>query len=173
MELKQETINLKQKKMKKVVSLLLVVVAMVAFNSCKKSETPEAVAEKYLKAIGTQKFDDAKALVTEESKATVDFMAQMVTMGGEEAKKAAAEAKVEIKDMKCDTKGDASDCTCKVNDGKKEEEQKLHLVKKDGKWLVEQKKEGGAPAETAPATDTTATAATEPATEEAPKAEKK
>ncbi len=158
--------------MKKVVSLLLVVVAIVAFNSCKKSDTPEAVAEKYLKAIGTQKFDDAKALVTEESKATIDFMAQMVTMGGEEAKKAAAEAKVEIKDMKCETKEDAADCTCKVNDGKKEEETKLHLVKKDGKWLVEQKKEGGAPAEeVAPATDSTATAATteEPAKEEVKK----
>jgi hypothetical protein len=145
--------------MKKVVSLLLVVVAIVAFNSCKKSDTPEAVAEKYLKAIGTQKFDDAKALVTEESKATVDFMAQMATMGGEEAKKAAATAKVEVKDMKCETKGEAADCTCKVNDGKKEEETKLHLVKKDGKWLVEQKKEGGAPTEAAPADSTKTEAA--------------
>lgn len=162
--------------MKKVVSLLLVVVAIVAFNSCKKSSTPEAIAENYLKAIGQMKFEDAKALVTEESKATVDFMAQMATMGGEEAKKAAAEAKIEIKDMKCETKEDAADCTCKVNDGKKEEETKLHLVKKDGKWLVEQKKEGGAPAEAAPeATDSTAVAATEeaPVKEEAPKAEKK
>ncbi len=159
--------------MKKVVSLLLVVVAMVAFNSCKKSDTPEAIAEKYLKAVETQKFDDAKALVTEESKATIDMMSQMVAMGGEEAKKAAASAKVEIKDMKCDTKGDASDCTCKINNGKEEKEQKLHLVKKDGKWLVEQKKEGGAPTEAAPATDSTATAATEATPEEAPKAEKK
>ena len=140
--------------MKKVVSLLLVVVALVAFNSCKKSETPEAVADKYLKAIGQMKFDEAKTLVTEESKPTIDFMVQMSTMGGEEAKKAAATAKIEIKDMKCETKGDASDCVCKVNDGKKEEETKLHLVKKDGKWLVEQKKEGGAPTETAPADST-------------------
>jgi len=158
--------------MKKVVSLLLVVVAMVAFNSCKKSDTPEAIAEKYVKAVEMQKFDDAKALVTEESKATIDMMSQMFAMGGEEAKKAAAEVKVEIKDMKCDTKDDASDCTCKVNNGKEEKEQKLHLVKKDGKWLVEQKKEGGAPTEAAPA-DSTATATEATPAEEAPKADKK
>ncbi len=109
-----------------------------------KTTPPEAIAEDYLKAVKTQKFDVAKTLVTEESKATVDFMAQMITMGGEEAKKAAT-VKYEIKDMKCETKDNVSDCTCKVNDGKKEEEEKLHLVKKDGKWLVEQKKEGGTP----------------------------
>jgi hypothetical protein len=158
--------------MKKVVSLLLVVVAVVAFNSCKKSDSPEAIAEKYVKAIETQKFDEAKALVTEDSKATIEMMQSMVAMGGEEAKKAAADAKVEIKDMKCDTKGDASDCTCKVNNGKEDKEQKLHLVKKDGKWLVEQKKEGGAPTEAAPA-DSTATATEATPAEEAPKTEKK
>jgi hypothetical protein len=158
--------------MKKVVSLLLVVVAIVAFNSCKKSDTPEAVAEKYLKAMETLKFDDAKALATEESKGTIDMMAQLATMGGEEAKKAAAEAKIEIKEMKCETKEDVSDCTCKVNNGKEEKAVPVHLVKKDGKWLVEQKKEGGAPAEeVAPATDSTATATTteEPAKEEVKK----
>ncbi len=158
--------------MKKLVSLLLVVVAIVAFNSCKKSG-PEAVAESYLKALNTMKYDEAKAFVTEESKATIDMMAQMMQMGGEEAKKAAAEAKVEIKDMKCEVKDDAADCTCKIKSAKEEKEEKVHLVKKDGKWLVEQKKEGGAPStEVAPA-DSTATAATEVAPTEEPKKEEK
>ncbi len=165
--------------MKKLVSLLLVVVAVIAFNSCGKKTSPEAVATDYLKAVNALKFDEAKKFVTEESKATIDFMAQMTTMGGEEAKKKAAEAKIEIKDMKCETKDDAADCTCKlVSEGKEEKEEKIHLVKKDGKWLVEQKKEGAGTnpnenAEVAPADSNAVTTTETTPTEETKPTEKK
>ncbi len=148
--------------MKKVLSLVLVFVAVVSFNSCKKSNTPEAVAEAYLTHIAKMEFDKAKELVTEESKGTIDFLAQMSGMAGDEAKKA-AEQKVEIKDMKCEVKDDKAVCNCKVKTGDKEEAETLNLVKQNDKWLVEQKKEQPAeePAvteepttETAPATET-------------------
>lgn len=147
--------------MKKVLSLVLVFVAVVSFNSCKKSNTPEAVAEAYLTHIAKMEFDKAKELVTEESKETIDFLAQMSGMAGDEAKKA-AEQKVEIKDMKCEVKDDKAVCNCKEKKGDKEEAKTLNLVKQNDKWLVEQKKEQPAEepvteeptTETAPATET-------------------
>lgn len=144
-------LSIKTKKMKKVLSLVLVFVAVVSFNSCKKANSPEAVAEAYLTHIAKMEFDKAKELVTEDSKGTIDFLAQMA---GDEAKKA-AEQKVEIKDMKCDVKDDKAVCNCKVKTGDKEEAESLNLVKVNDKWLVEQKKEQPAeqPAETEPVID--------------------
>lgn len=126
--------------MKKVLSLVFVFVAVVSLNSCKKSG-PEATAEAYLTNIAKMDFEKAKEFVTEDSKATIDFLAQMAGMAGEEAKKEAAEAKVEIKDMKCEVTEDKAVCKCKVVTGEEEEEETLNLVKEGDKWLVVQTKE--------------------------------
>lgn len=126
--------------MKKVLSLVFVFVAVVSFNSCKKSG-PEAAAEAYLTNIAKMDFEKAKEFVTEDSKATIDFLAQMAGMAGEEAKKEAADAKVEIKDMKCEVTEDKAVCKCKVVTGEEEEEETLNLVKEGDKWLVVQTKE--------------------------------
>lgn len=127
--------------MKKVLSLVLVFAAVVSFNSCKKSNTPEATAEAYLTHIAKMEFEKAKEFVTEDSKATIDFLAQMAGMAGEEATKEAANAKVEIKDMKCEVTEDKAVCNCKVINGEKEEAETLNLVKEGDKWLVVQTKE--------------------------------
>jgi hypothetical protein len=128
--------------MKKVLSLVLVFAAVVSFNSCKKANTPEAVAEAYLTHIAKMEFEKAKEFVTEESKTTIDFLAQMASMAGEEAKKEAANAKIEIKDMKCEVTEDKAVCNCIVVNGEKEEKETLNLVKQGDKWLVNQSKEG-------------------------------
>jgi hypothetical protein len=110
-------------------------------KSIKKIAPPEATAENYLKAIKRQNFDYARALATEESKTAIDYMAKMANTESEEVKKAASEAKIEIMDMTCITKGNVSDCTCKVYDGKKEEVANLHLIKIFNEiWAVELKK---------------------------------
>ncbi|MDD2411392.1 MAG: DUF4878 domain-containing protein [Bacteroidales bacterium] len=126
--------------MKKVLSLVLVFAAVVSFSSCKKSG-PEAVAEAYLTNIAKMDFEKAKEFVTEDSKATIDFLAQMAGMAGEEAKKQATEAKVEIKDMKCEVTEDKAVCNCTVVTGEKSEAETLNLVKEGDKWLVVQTKE--------------------------------
>ncbi|MDD2346191.1 MAG: DUF4878 domain-containing protein [Bacteroidales bacterium] len=127
--------------MKKVLSLVFVFVAVVSFNSCKKSNTPDATAEAYLTNIAKMDFEKAKEFVTEDSKATIDFLAQMAGMAGEDAKKEAASAKVEIKDMKCEITEDKAVCNCMVVTGEKEEAETLNLVKENDKWLVVQTKE--------------------------------
>jgi predicted lipoprotein len=128
--------------MKKVLSLVLVFAAVVSFNSCKKANTPEATAEAYLTHVAKMEFEKAKEFVTEDSKATIDFLAQMAGMAGEEAKKEAANAKIEIKDMKCEVTEDKAVCNCMVVNGEKEEKETLNLVKQGDKWLVVQSKEG-------------------------------
>lgn len=105
----------------------------------------EEIAKKYIIALEHCRFQEAKTYVTEESKATIDFMAQLFEMGGDEAKKAAAEAEVEVKELNCVTKDTISDCSCKIYDGKESRETTMHLVKREGKWLVEQKKESASP----------------------------
>lgn len=127
--------------MKKVLSLVIVFAAVVSFNSCKKANTPDAAAEAYLTNIAKMDFEKAKEFVTEDSKATINFLAQMAGMAGEEAKKEAANAKVEIKDMKCEVTEDKAVCSCMVVNGEKEEAETLNLVKENDKWLVVQTKE--------------------------------
>ncbi len=132
--------------MKKLFSLVIAAIVVVAFASCgNKANTPEAVAEKYLNHLNKKEFDEAKKLATEETGQMLDMMKSFSGVGGTQEVK-----EVKIENMKCETTEDKS--VCKYNaDGK---EETLNLVKKDGKWLVEQKKEGAG--ETTPPTDSTA-----------------
>jgi hypothetical protein len=139
--------------MKNLLKLAVVAVIIVAMNACgSKTDTPEAVAEKFLNHLNKKEYAEAKKLGTENTSQWVDMMESFSSIGGDQEQK---EAKIE--NIKCDTKEDVSTCTY-LSDGK---EEKLNLVKKDGKWLVDMKKEGTEnPPEDVPA-DSTAT--TEPA----------
>ena len=115
--------------MKKLLSLAVVFLAIVALNACKSSDSPEAIAEKYLNHIAKQEWAEAKKLGTENTQQLVDMLA---SFGGN------AEVKeVKIEEMKCEVNGEAAVCNFKSNG----EADKLDMVKKDGKWLVDQKKE--------------------------------
>ncbi|HNX08088.1 MAG TPA: hypothetical protein PKL96_10935 [Bacteroidales bacterium] len=133
--------------MKKLFSLVIAAIVVIAFASCgDKGNTPEAVATKYLNHLSKKEFDEAKKIATEETGQMLDMMKSFAGVGG------AQEAKeVKIENMKCETTEEASVCKY-TNDGK---EESLNLVKKEGKWLVDQKKEGAGD-ETMPAEDTTA-----------------
>ncbi|MEI8204307.1 MAG: hypothetical protein WCH34_14890 [Bacteroidota bacterium] len=153
--------------MKKVIKFAVLILAVIAFNSCSKSGKPEDVAEKFFKHLTKLEYDDAKAIGTEATGKMLDMMKSMTTMGGDEAKKQMEEAKkaeIKIENMKCDVKEDKALCTFKATvTGKDSKEEKLDLIKKDGKWLVDMKKEdsmggGSTPPAEAPA-DSTATTA--------------
>jgi hypothetical protein len=114
---------------KNLLGLVVVFFAVVALVSCKGSDGPEAVAEKYLQHIAKQEWADAKKLGTENTAQLVDMLA---SFGG------AAEVKeVKIEEMKCEVTEETAVCNFKSNG----EADKLDMVKKDGKWLVDQKKE--------------------------------
>jgi len=128
--LTQLIINQKTKKMKKnFLNFAVMFFAVIALNACKSSNSPEAVAEKYLNHIAKQEWAEAKKLGTENTQQLVDMLA---SFGGKSEIK-----EVKIEGMKCDVKGDSALCNYKSNN----EADKLNLIKKDGKWLVDQKKE--------------------------------
>jgi hypothetical protein len=117
--------------MKKLLTLAVVALAVITMNACKSTDAPDKVAEKFLGHINKKEFAEAKKLATPESSASIDMLESFSKMGGEQTK----ESKIE--NMKCDVKGDSSACNYTENG----EAKKLMLVKKDGKWLVEMKKE--------------------------------
>jgi hypothetical protein len=117
--------------MKKLLSFAVVALAVITMNACKNSETSDKVAEKFLGHINKKEFSDAKKLATPESAASIDMLESFSKMGGEQTKE------TKIENIKCKDDGEKSACDYTENG----EAKKLDLVKKDGKWLVEMKKE--------------------------------
>ncbi len=115
--------------MKRIVQILVAVMAVVILANCAK-KGPEAVAEKFLKHLNKQEWEECKKLGTEDTKKMISFFE---TMPAEEN-----EAKdVEIKDMKCTEDGDKATCTYKIDD----EDGELVLLKEGGDWKVHMPKE--------------------------------
>lgn len=137
--------------MKKLFSLVIVAIVIVAVSACGgKKNTPEAVAEKFLNHLNKKEYAEAKKLGTENTKQMLDMMESLSSMGGDKEVK-----EVKIENLKCETTEDKSHCTY-TSDGK---EEVLDLVKQDGNWLVDMKKEGGETPPEVPVTDSTATEA--------------
>jgi len=139
--------------MKKLFSLVIAAIVVVAFASCgDKANTPEKVAEKYLNHLNKKEFDEAKKIATEETGQMLDMMKSFSGVGGAQEVK-----EVKIENLKCETTEDKS--VCKYTAEGKEES--LDLVKKDGKWLVDQKKEGAGETPTTEEVPADSTATTE------------
>jgi len=117
--------------MKKLLTVAVIALAVITMNACKSSDTPEKVAEKFLNHINKKEFAEAKKIATPESAASIDMLESFAKMGGEQTKE------TKIENMKCKIDGDKAACDYTENG----EAKKLDLIKKDGKWLVEMKKE--------------------------------
>ena len=133
--------------MKHLSKLAIALVVIFAMNACKNSDKPEQVAEKFLKHMEKKEYADAKKLATDESAAAIDQVASF-----DLGVKATKEAKIE--GMACKEEGEKANCTYK-KDGA---DSKIDLVKKDGKWLVDFKKEATTPTEPIDSTKTDTTA---------------
>lgn len=116
--------------MKNLIKLALVALVVVALNACKSSDTPDKVAEKFLNALNKGDTTEAKANSTEESVTYIRFYGGMAQLGG-------SAKEVKIEGMKCTEDGDKAKCDYTENG----EAKTIDLVKKDGKWLVDVKKE--------------------------------
>lgn len=135
--------------MKNLLKLAVLAIAIVAINACgSKSDTPEAVAETFLNHLNKKEYAKAKELGTEGTKEYIATLESFESFGGDQEKK-----EVKIENMKCTTNEDKANCTY-LGDGK---EEKIDLVKTDGKWLVDMKKEANEPAPEEPVADSTAT----------------
>lgn len=108
-------------------AFLLVVV------SCSTGDSPESVAEKFLKEVHKMQFDEAKKYSTQETAKMLEMMSSLMLMSpGKEI----PEKKFTI--LEEDIKGDVA--TVKYQQEGKEAEF-IKLVKRDGKWLVSVSKE--------------------------------
>ncbi|MEI6124259.1 MAG: hypothetical protein WCQ95_11605 [Bacteroidota bacterium] len=138
--------------MKKLFSLVMVAIVIVAISACGgKKNTPEAVAEKFLGHLNKKEYAEAKKMGTENTKQMLDMMESFAGMD----KKAEAK-EVKIENLKCDTQADKSKCTYTA-EGKNET---IDLVKQDGNWLVDMKKEGAGDQTTPPTQPTDSIPAT-------------
>jgi hypothetical protein len=115
--------------MKKLWNLAIVLVAVVAINACGPNKnSPEYVAETFLKHMNKKEFAEAKKLGTEATVSFLETKEQDTSMVAKDVK---------IEDMKCVVTDGTAICNYKV-DGKDET---INLVKNEDKWLVDMKKE--------------------------------
>ena len=150
--------------MKKLFKLTFAIVAILAFNACKHGDKPEAVAEKFINHLNKMEIDEAKKFATSESAATLDLLK---TFAGDQ--KPQGEVKpVTIKE----SKEDGDKATVTYNDGT--QDQQISLVKVDGDWKVEFKKENpmGGDMNATPSDSTTTTEDTTAQTTPAPEEQK-
>lgn len=97
------------------------------------SKKPEKVAKKFLELFYNGEYDKARKYSTAHTRQIIDLMEQLVTVSGQ--KTLPVDSKIVMLDS--EIKGDTAICNYFVNDVKNE----LVLLKTDGKWLVEMKKE--------------------------------
>lgn len=148
--------------MKKIINFILVAIVATAVVSCKKSG-PEAVAKDFVMALDSKDYDKAKSLGTDDTKAMVDLIKSLAGMAP------ASDKHAKIDKMDCKVDGDKGTCTyCCTAEGA---EDKVELVQKDGKWLVDMKKNPGGNDLTPKLDDSTATDA--PAADAPAKVEEK
>jgi hypothetical protein len=116
-----------------IIFLMSILVYSCAVFDVSYSKKPEKVAEKFLKHFYKFEYEKAKKYGTTRTGQLIDMMDQLVAVSG---KKVLPEnSKLVMLD--CNTKGDTAICNYLVNDVKSE----VMLLKIDGKWLVDMKKE--------------------------------
>jgi hypothetical protein len=138
--------------------------AVAVLASCGGKNGADKIATDYLNALKDKNYTKAKELGTKNTQDMLDALTSMNM----------APVIEEVKDVKCTEEGNKATCTyCCAKDGKNT----LNLIKEGDKWLVDEKKEGGAPMEEPAAEGAEAPAAEAPAAEapaaEAPAAETK
>ncbi len=100
-------------------------------SSCSQN-TPEAAARKFLEGFHHMEYDKARQVSTEETKNMIDIFEQFAVARPDSVKKEARDIKIEILDVQED--GDKAVVVYKTSE--EPTEQKLDMVKTNGKWLA-------------------------------------
>jgi len=99
----------------------------------KQEATPEYIAERFLNYLEKGEYDKAKQISTESTKELLETLKGIVGMFGEDED---VEPR-KITDIRCVVDRNIARCSYMAED----EEEELDLIKEDGKWLVDLKKE--------------------------------
>ncbi len=125
--------------MKKVLlSIATICVLAISITSC-SNNSPKASADKFLTSLYHMEYDKAKEVATDDTKKLLDMMEQFSSVLPDSSKANAQKIKVEIKDVK--EEGDKAVVTYVTSESPNE--QKLDMVKQNGKWLVQWSKQDG------------------------------
>jgi len=137
--------------MKKVFFSLVAVFALaISLVSC-NSNSPKAAAEKFVNGLTHMDYEAAKSVSTEDTKKMLEMMQQLTAMMPDSVKENAKKEKVTM--GKEEVNGDKATVTYTVSSNPAE--QKVNLVKQNGKWLVQWSKNdanGGGDMNTQPST---------------------
>jgi hypothetical protein len=119
--------------MKSFICGFFIAIIAITLAGCKVTREDAAmkVAKEFLENLNKNNFIKAKKLATEESKAMIDMLESFSKMDGSTTKTNV------IDNLTCIVDGDKATCNYTENG----EAKTLSLVEKDGKWLVEMKKE--------------------------------
>lgn len=115
--------------------LLVTLVVVSVLLGCKRADSPEVVTEKFMNHLLASQFAEAKALGTESTAQMLEMFETIESLSGE--KPADTIPTATITNVQCEVTGDAAVCSFEENGQMSE----LNLVKVDGKWLVDMKKE--------------------------------
>jgi hypothetical protein len=122
--------------MKSIKLLSLTLILALGIFACKRIDSPEAVAEKFMNHLIAGEFSKAKEYGTESTKQMMQMFEALESLGGETFSES-MEAPDRVKNMQCDVQGDTAICRFEENG----EMSELNMVKIDGVWLVDMKKE--------------------------------
>ncbi len=118
----------------KITTILLIVGFII--SACQRTETPESVVEKFVTSLDKGDYEKAKDLGTEFTKEIVEALQSFDEMNEQYGEVEKEEPQV-IEDILCKVDNSNANCSYIINDEKHE----LDLLKEDGKWLVDLKKE--------------------------------
>lgn len=135
--------------MKKIYWLVVVVAAMFFNTGCgNKSKVnfskPESVAKAYFEALTRLDFEGAKQYGTKDTKDVLDMLKSMMDVLDEEQKKQALAdlEKNKVQKVMCKaTENGEQECSYCCDEAGKFMETPVHLVKEEGRWLVDIPKE--------------------------------
>ncbi|TAH42985.1 MAG: DUF4878 domain-containing protein [Bacteroidetes bacterium] len=120
--------------MKLLTTKSLLISCIFLLFSCTGGDSPKAVAEQYLKAIGQYDFDGAKKYGTEDTGKLLDVMSGFAKMAPDSTKN-------EVSFVILDEKIEGEKAIVIYKEEGKESETSLNLLRIEGKWKVNMTKE--------------------------------
>lgn len=124
--------------MKKLFRLMAMAIVAIAFAACGSSNTPEAVAKKYVKAYQDSDWK-TMAAVTDLSEEDQAQFAQLCEAKGDAMKQETGGIKdFAIKDVQIAEDGQSAKVIydLEYGNGRKDENGKINMIQVDGKWKV-------------------------------------
>lgn len=117
--------------------LIFVVLGMMTVSCITSDEAlsrkPRKVAEKFLGYLYNGNYDKAKQIATSRSRQIIDIIDQLVTISGQNPLPAGSHPEI----SECVLRNDTAFCYYYI----KGEKNRLDVIKVDGKWLADLKKE--------------------------------